>query len=307
MEKDQSGTTQNQKICRRSAPTIEEIQKISEYPDRRIKGIVYTMASSGIRLGAWDYIRWKHIQPVKREEKIVAAKIVVYAGDDEEYFSFITPEAYYQLESWVEYRKESGEKIDGNCWLMRQLWDTKEGHYHHGTIKDAVKLKSSGVKRLIEDALWTQGIRKKVNLKRNRYEFQSDHGLRKWFKTRCEIARMKSINIEKLMGHSIGISDSYYRVTEDELLEDYLKAVAMLTIGNEYRIQNDMERMVQQSNDSVTNIELQLHEKEKTIAMLTENDFVNKEAIASLSDQLDKLMEEISILKKEKGENVTIT
>jgi hypothetical protein len=282
------------------APTIEEIQKISEYPDRRIKGIVYTMASSGIRLGAWDYIRWKHIQPVMREEKIVAAKIVVYAGDDEGYFSFITPEAYYQLESWVEYRKESGEKIDGNSWLMRQLWDTKEGHYHHVTIKDAVKLKSSGVKRLIEDALWTQGIRKKVNLKRNRYEFQADHGLRKWFKTRCEITRMKSINIEKLMGHSIGISDSYYRVTEDELLEDYLKAVAMLTISNEYRIQNDMERMMQQSKDSVTNIQLQLREKEKAIAMLTENDFVNKEAIASLSDQLDKLMEEIGTLKKER-------
>ena len=35
------------------APTIEEIQQLCGYPDRRIKGIVYTMASSGIRLGAW--------------------------------------------------------------------------------------------------------------------------------------------------------------------------------------------------------------------------------------------------------------
>jgi hypothetical protein len=199
------------------APTIEEIQKISEYPDRRIKGIVYTMSSSGIRLGAWDYICWKHIQPIRKDGKIIAAKIIVYAGDDEEYFSFITPEAFYHLESWMKYREEAGEKIDGNSWLMRQLWNTKEGHYHHGTIKEASKLKSSGVKRLIEDALWTQGIRKKADLKRNRYEFQADHGLRKWFKTRCEIARMRSINIEKLMGHSIGISDSYYRATEGEL------------------------------------------------------------------------------------------
>jgi hypothetical protein len=42
---------------------------------------------------------------------------------------------------------------------------------------------------------------------------------------------MKSINIEIFMGHSIGISDSYYCAAEDELLEDYLKAVDFLTIS----------------------------------------------------------------------------
>jgi hypothetical protein len=34
------------------APTLEEIHRIVDYPDRRIKRVVYTMASSGIRLGA---------------------------------------------------------------------------------------------------------------------------------------------------------------------------------------------------------------------------------------------------------------
>jgi hypothetical protein len=32
------------------------------------------------------------------------------------------------------------------------------------------------------------------------------------------------------MGHSIGISDSYYRDTQNEFLEDYLKAAPLLTI-----------------------------------------------------------------------------
>jgi hypothetical protein len=47
---------------------------------------------------------------------------------------------------------------------------------------------------------------------------------------------MKPINIEILMGHSTGISDSYYRATEAELLEDYLKAIDFLTISNENKL-----------------------------------------------------------------------
>ena len=46
-------------------------------------------------------------------------------------------------------------------------------------LKNPEKFKSSGIKRLMEDALWTQGLRKKSNLKRNRYEFQTDHGIEK--------------------------------------------------------------------------------------------------------------------------------
>ena len=38
-------------------PTVEEIRKIASYPDWRIKAIILTMASSGIRLGAWDHLK----------------------------------------------------------------------------------------------------------------------------------------------------------------------------------------------------------------------------------------------------------
>ena len=78
---------------------------------------------------------------------------------------------------------------------------------------------------------------KKLDSNKKRHEFQTDHGLRKWFKTRCELAGMKPINIEILMNHSTGISDSYYRATETELLEDYLKAVDSLTINNQNKLQ----------------------------------------------------------------------
>jgi hypothetical protein len=72
---------------------------------RRIKPILYTMASSGIRIGAFDYLNWKHIIPVQGiNGEILAAKIIVYAGDNEEYYSFITPEAYQSLSDWMDFR-----------------------------------------------------------------------------------------------------------------------------------------------------------------------------------------------------------
>ena len=282
------------------APTIEEIQKICEYPDRRIKGLVYTMASSGIRLGAWEYISWGHIKPIKRQGKIIAPKIIVYPGDDEEYYSFITPEAYYHLEKWMIYRAECGENIDEKSWVMRQLWNTKEGRYHHGTIKDGAKLQPSGVKGLVEDSLWTQGIRSKSNLKRNRYEFQTDHGFRKWFKTRCEIAGMKSINIETLMGHSIGISDSYYRATEEELLTDYLKAVGHLTMSNEHNLKKEFRQAMDKFKSNYDELNSELGHREQEIRILQQNDFSNSDAIAALGEKLMELSEKIENLMKEK-------
>ena len=58
-------------------PTSEEIHKLIEHPDRRIKIIVLTMISSGIRVGSWDYLQWKHVIPVRNENGIIAAKIII--------------------------------------------------------------------------------------------------------------------------------------------------------------------------------------------------------------------------------------
>src|SRR5215211_7874329 len=208
--------------------TLEEIKKLVEYPDRRIKAIVYTMASSGIRIGAWDYLHWSHIRPIEKNGEIIAAKIIVYAGEDEEYFTFISPEAFRALKDWMNYRESSGELINDKSWVMRDLWDTRVAQ-GRGLVTCPKKLTSLGIKRLMERAIWAQGLRKKLEPGKKRHPYQACHSLRKWFKTRCKIAGMKPINIMKLMNHSCGISDNYYRISGAELLEDYLKAVDALT------------------------------------------------------------------------------
>ena len=47
---------------------------------------------------------------------------------------------------------------------------------------------------------------------------------------------MRPANVEILMGHDIGVSESYWRPTEQEVLQDYLKAVPLLSINTENNI-----------------------------------------------------------------------
>ncbi len=280
-------------------PTVEEIGKILEYPDRRIKAIVYTMVSSGIRLGAWDYLRWGHVRPVFDKENgmdVVAAKLVVYAGEDEEYFTFISKEAYDALNQWMKYREKSGELINENSWLMRNLWDTGVIQLR-GFVTKPKRLASSGIKRLIERAIWAQGLRKKLDEGRKRHPFQAIHCFRKWFKTRCEIAGMKPINIEKLLSHSIGISNSYYRPTENELLEDYLKVMGLLSIDKESSLQRKLNDYDNKHTEETFIIKGKLQEKDEQIKSLTDQ-------FSSMKTMLEKLVSGLSDTKNQQQVNV---
>jgi hypothetical protein len=120
------------------------------------------MISSGIRIGAWEWLKWKNIIPIYDDKKsVIAAKIIVYDGEPEQYFSFITPEAYWSLKEWMEFREKQGEKITKESSLMRDLWNTgkifvnssesnltkgsywKGKHLSHVFPRPAVKLSSN--------------------------------------------------------------------------------------------------------------------------------------------------------------------
>ena len=158
---------------------------------------------------------------------------------------------------------------------MRNLFDTKVRR-GRGSIGEPRKLQTLGVKRLIERAHWAQGLRTKLKYGKKRHQYQANHGFRKWFKTRCETGGMKPINIETLMGHGPGISDSYYRPTEQDLLEDYLKVVDLLTISSENQLEQQIANLKAQSEQvelykqRYAEMRLSLDEKDDTIKRIQE-------------------------------------
>jgi hypothetical protein len=198
-DKVRRGLPQARQSANDRAPTVDEIRKVVEYPDRRIKPIVYIMMSSGIRIGAWDYLRWKHVVPISENGELIAAKLLVYAGEPEEYHSFITPETYISLSSWIKFRESYGEVITGNSWSMRDIWQTTNMTYGAklGLATCPKKLQSSGIRRLLERALWEQALRHPLANGAKRHEWKAAHGFRKFYKSRAE-QLMRPINVESV-------------------------------------------------------------------------------------------------------------
>jgi hypothetical protein len=255
------------------------------------------MCSSGIRLGAWDYLRWNHITAITNENnEVIAAKITVYGGDVEEYYSFITPEAYYSLKNWMDFRASHGEKINNNSWLMRDLWKTTNVNYgaKWGLAEYPKRLKSTGIKRIIERALWEQGLRTQLTDGKKRHEWKAAHGFRKFFKTRTEQI-MRPINVEITMGHNTGVSQCYYKPTEKEVLEDYLRAVDLLSISNVNRkLEKQISDLKAKNEENEYIIRGELEEKDRQIKSLMKKQENFEKLVQSLIDNGQLKQSELS-------------
>ena len=84
----------------------------------------------------------------------------------------------------------------------------------------------------------------------------------------------------------------YYRIPESELLEDYLKAVDLLTIGVNSILR---ERLTEVSEDTSRAVEAELQKRGSEIQL---QDQLRTDAIANLADQILEMQKEIDILKK---------
>ncbi len=231
------------------APTQVEIQEIIDVADVRGKALTMAMISSGIREGAIEYFKVHDYTRIEQDGNLMAGRLTVYNGDPERYLTFLSPEACQAIDKYLEFRTEHGEKITRDSPLFRDKFDPIKGQYGHGK-KDSknivIPMTAPSVRQYYNRLLHSIGIRSE---KKRRHDF-SVHGFRKYFKTRAEQSGMKPINVEILMGHSVGISDSYYRPTESELLQDYLRAADALTISQERQLSLEVRELHEKSKDN---------------------------------------------------------
>jgi len=265
------GAPRKNRAAKDRPPTIEEIKKIIKYGDRRIKFIVLIMSSSGMRIEGFEYLRWGNITPIERDGKVIAAKIKIYEGDPEEYDSFITPETYFAIQDWMNYRKKYGENINDNSYIVRDLWDTtsREGSAR-GFATCPKKLEYRAIKSILNRALWSQGLRTKLPPGKHRHPFQEAHGFRKFFFSQCQLAGMSILDCNKLTNHSNGINDSYYKPTDEDLLRSYLKVVDHLTIDDEYKLDKQLTILEKKHKEDENLIKIKLLEKDEEIKGMKE-------------------------------------
>jgi hypothetical protein len=72
--------------------------------------------------------------------------------------------------------------------------------------------------------------------------------------------------IELLLGHDIGLTGRYYKPTEQDLLNEYYKAVGLLTISDQERLKFKLEERITIEKTRIESLQQQFNLFKKEIS-----------------------------------------
>ena len=139
--------------------------------------------------------------------------------------------------------------------------------------------------------------------KKMRKQVAANHGFRKFTMTTMANARISPEIREMLLGHSIGLSNSYYRPTVEEMLNEYLKVVNDLIINPSHRLQKKVEELKEKDDFQNYVIDKKMKEKDDQIKALQDSinflsDTVNRTLLANPSNKIITAPESNGIIVK---------
>jgi integrase len=234
--------------------TLEEIHRMLDVADERGKAIILLLTSTGMRIGALSGLRFGHLQ---RIDEYDLYKVTVYENTKDEYTCFTSPEAATALNAYLQQIERRGEKISydkekkmwspGSSPLFRREYDKDDPF----KIRYARPVTKSTFDYILQQILEKAGVititpklvgRKTVDRK----PVARSNGFRKMVNTTMVKAHVKPLIKEMLLGHHTGLEENYYRPEEQDLLNEYLKCVDMVTVNQEHMLRREIKTLKQE-------------------------------------------------------------
>jgi integrase len=229
-----------------------EIQLLIQKTTPRNRAIILLMCSAGLRVGAIPSLRIRDIEPIDR---LKIHKVNVYASSKKSrYFTFCTPECRNEIDSYLEWRKRWGERLQDDSPLFRRVFNSKLEHERG----HARPIQTGNVRWIVLKLLKDTGIRPVEPLTESnrqihqRSHIMQCHGFRKFFETNAFKAGMNNMYIRRLMGQKAGLEDSYLKLSEEELLEGssrhtgFVGVMDQLTIDPKNRLEMENKQLKQE-------------------------------------------------------------
>jgi integrase len=272
-----------------------QIQKLLQISDERERALILLLASTGMRRGAVAPLKLRDIVYLP-EYKIY--QITVYRNEPEEYITYCTPEAAEAINNYLHYRERFGEELTSIVPLIRDKFNHRF-NTRGATAQKPQELKVRSVDNIIYDLAYRAALRDpngKTGSK-GRKDTMITHAFRKFVFTNLMRAGVEYNAAQRLIGHKMPGMDSHYdRRNQSEFLAEYLKVIPGLTINEEARLSQKVEDLTERQQNEIDTIK-QTYEKQ--IQMLRKHQEMRDDALASLSDQVTKLTQEIEHIKKQ--------
>jgi integrase/recombinase XerD len=219
--------------------------------------------------------------------------VLMYAGETDEYWAFLTPEATKYLEDYFDQRKRDGEKFYPETPIFRM-------EYRLG-IEKPIQAKRDTVIGVINRLVKTANIKRQMVNSKN-YDIQIDHGFRKRFNIILKLEDSVNSNIaEKILGHSVTIplDNAYLPAQDDRVIQkcftEFKKAIPQLTISGTARKQAELDMMKEEKSKLE-------EEKDSLVDQSITIEQVKKELRQEIREEFRKDREELIRLIKTKKE-----
>jgi integrase len=132
--------------------TTEEIAKMLEVCDERVKALILFLASTGVRIRAIIDLKLEDLISIPTFDLY---QVKVYSDSKQSYFTFTTPEAAKAINTYLSYRERYGEKLTPKSPLFRDQFDRNDP----ASIHNVKPLKLRAVERLISRTIEKSGLR----------------------------------------------------------------------------------------------------------------------------------------------------